>query len=405
MTARGANRRIRLLLLVLVALFSATLLRAFWLQGVRAASLSKLGVQQHREVVTIPARPGDDLRPHRCPARHRRAGDDRVREPAPDPRSSVGRGRGGACAAARSQPDLGLLADRTRGFVYVQRKADAGRAAVLRRLKIPGIGFYPEERRIYPQGSVAAQVLGYAGVDNRGLGGVELGLDGLLTGRQGRETIVKDPFGRPIDILSSVDERKGTDVFLTIDRTLQANVERILRETVGRWRARTAAAIVLDPHSGGVIAMGVAPGFNANGFPRTPPAVQRNRAVTDTYEPGSTFKLVTAAAVLSEHVVSPRTRFFLQPRIRVADRWIHDSHPRGAEEMSVADIFARSSNVGTVTLARLLGETRLARWISRFGFGHRTGIDFPGKAQASRCRSRAGRARRSAPSRSARASP
>jgi cell division protein FtsI/penicillin-binding protein 2 len=108
--------------------------------------------------------------------------------------------------------------------------------------------------------------------------------------------------------------------------------------------------------------------------------VQRNRAVTDTYEPGSTFKLVTAAAVLSEHVVSPRTRFFLQPRIRVADRWIHDSHPRGAEEMSVADIFARSSNVGTVTLARLLGETRLARWISRFGFGHRTRIDFPGES-------------------------
>jgi cell division protein FtsI (penicillin-binding protein 3) len=111
-----------------------------------------------------------------------------------------------------------------------------------------------------------------------------------------------------------------------------------------------------------------------------PAGVQRNRAVTDTYEPGSTFKLVTAAAVLSDHVVTPRTSFVLPPEIHVADRVIHDSEVRGTEQMTVAQIFARSSNVGTVTLAEQLGSSRLAHWISRFGFGHRTGLDFPGES-------------------------
>ncbi len=381
MSARGANRRIRLLLLLLVAVFAGTLLRAIWLQGVRAAALASLGARQHREEITIPARRG---------TLYDRSGvqlaiGEQATTVYADPKQ-IRNPRNAALAVTRTlRVDANriypVLADRTRGFVYVERKADPARAAALARLKIPGLGFYPEERRIYPQGSVASHVLGYAGVDNHGLGGLELGLDGLLTGRPGSETIVKDPFGRPIDILSSVDERKGQDVYLTLDRTLQANVERILRETVHQWRAKDATAIVLDPRTGGVLAMGVAPGFNANGYAHAPPDVERNRAVTDTYEPGSTFKLVTASAVLSEHVVTPQTAFVLPPRIQVADRTIHDSHERGTERMTVAQIFSRSSNVGTVTLAQMLGESRLARWITRFGFGRKTGIDFPGESR------------------------
>ena len=180
----------------------------------------------------------------------------------------------------------------------------------------------------------------------------------------------------------------------------------MLRATVARWHAKSATAIVLDPATGAILAMAGAPGFDANYYPRVPRALQRNRAVTDTYEPGSTFKLVTVAGALSERLVSPTTRVHAPYSIHVADRVIHDAEPRGTETMTVAQILSHSSNVGAITLAEKLGQHRLAQWISRFGFGKLTGIDFPGESQGivSR-RRRTGPARRSATSRSARASP
>src|SRR5204863_9213169 len=151
------------------------------------------------------------------------------------------------------------LSDRAHGFVYIERTADAVRAERLQRLHITGLGFYPEERRFYPQHTVAAQVLGYAGVDNNGLAGLELGLDKQLAGHPGKETIVRDPFGRTIDVVSSTPEQPGHDVFLTLDHTLQAKVESVLRTTVARWHALDGTAIVLDPQTGGILAMAVAP--------------------------------------------------------------------------------------------------------------------------------------------------
>lgn len=380
MSAALANRRIRLLLAVLALVFAITFLRAFWLQAVRAQGLSARATNQHRQVVTIPAgrgtivdRTGVQLAIGRD-ATTVYANPRQVRNP-----------RKVALAAGRTlgiDPGKlhGLLADRSRGFVYLARKADPSRAAELERRKFPGLGFYHEERRAYPQGTVAAQVLGYAGVDNNGLAGLELGLDRLLAGRPGRETLVKDPFGRVIDVAASQPERRGRDVVLTLDHSIQANAEAILRATVSKWRARAATAIVLDPRTGAVLAMAGAPGFDANRYPQTPRAVQRVRAVTDTYEPGSTYKLVTVAAALSEGLVTPSSTFTLPYEIEVADRVIHDAEERGTETMSVAQILSRSSNVGAVTLAHLLGKERLARWIARFGFGGPTGLDFPGES-------------------------
>jgi len=137
---------------------------------------------------------------------------------------------------------------------------------------------------------------------------------------------------------------------------------------------------VLDPATGAVRAMATAPGFDANSYPQVWRVLQRNRAVTDTYEPGSTFKLVTVAGALSERLVSPSTTFTLPYYIHVADRTIHDAEPRGTETMSVSQILSRSSNVGAITLAEKLSQHRLVQWISRFGFGHLTGIDFPGES-------------------------
>jgi cell division protein FtsI (penicillin-binding protein 3) len=179
--------------------------------------------------------------------------------------------------------------------------------------------------------------------------------------------------------LHSTSAQEGTSVTLTLDHTIQAQAEAVLRNTIDHWHAKGASAIVLDPRTGAILAMAVEKGYDANRFPIVPKDRQRNRTVTDTYEPGSTFKLVTVSAVLSEGLVTPSTAFRLPYSIHVADRIIRDAHPRDTERMTVDQIVSQSSNVGTITLAEKLGADKLSQWVSRFGFGHLTGIDFPGE--------------------------
>jgi len=380
LSARVANRRIRLLLAVFGLAFAIAFLRAAWLQGVRAGSFGRLAASQHSEEVTIPAARGTI---------YDRGGvqlaiGEQATTVYADPRLVRDPRREAAVVAQVMHLDPSQvateLADRAHGFVYVARKADPALAAKLKLRHLPGLGFYPEERRFYPQGALASQVLGYAGVDNHGLAGLELSLDKALAGRPGRERIVKDASGQAIDTVQSQTERDGSDVYLTLDHTIQANAQAVLKQTVARWQAKSATAIVLDPRTGGVLAMAVAPGFDANIYPQIWRGYQRNRAVTDTYEPGSTFKLMTVSGALSDRLVTPSTSFVLQYSIHVADRIIHDAEPRGTETMTVAQILARSSNVGAITLAEKLGQHRLAQWISRFGFGRPTGIDYPGES-------------------------
>ena len=168
---------------------------------------------------------------------------------------------------------------------------------------------------------------------------------------------------------------------LTLDHQLQASAERILASAVARWGAKGATAIVMDPRTGAILAMANAPTFDANDFSSAPPEERRNRAVTDLYEPGSTFKIVTVAAALEDNVVTPDTTFTLAPTINVADRVIREAHARGTEQMTVRQILAQSSNVGTITIAKdRLGGAELASWIDRFGFGERTGSELPGES-------------------------
>lgn len=380
MTERTSNRRIRLLLCVFVLVFAGTLGRAVWLQGVQASTLAQMASRQHQTTTAIPAGRGTIF--------------DRTGEPLAigeqtttvyaDPRQ-VRNPRAVALAAAEA---LGVdaeelhaqISDRRKHFVYVKRKADPAAAAALEAKGLRGLGFYPEELRFYPQRGVAAHVLGYAGVDNEGLEGLERSLDEELAGRPGEQTTIADPAGRVIDVVATRPERPGEDVFLTLDHRIQAKAESVLRETVKKWGAKGGTAVVLDPRTGAVLAMAVAPGFDANRFGDTPPARRRNRAVTDLYEPGSTFKVVTVAAALSEKLVTPTTPFTLETSIRVADRIINEHEPRATRTMTVAQIVAESSNVGTITLALQLGRERVEDWIGRFGFGKPTGLDVPGES-------------------------
>jgi cell division protein FtsI/penicillin-binding protein 2 len=380
--SRTVNSRIRFLLFLILVVFGALLARAAWIQTVRAASLSRLATAQTRAPVALPAGRGTIFDAMGTPL----ALGEQATTVFADPRQ-IEHPKTDAIVASRI---LGLkwkqlypqLADRTHGFVYVERKAPPAQATMLARKNLTGFGFYPEERRVYPQRSVAAPVLGYAGIDNNGLAGLELQLNSVLTGKPGEETVVRDPLGHVISIENERPAREGRNVFLTLDHTIQANAEQVLRQTVAKWGAKDATAIILDPHTGGVLAMAMEPGYDANAFPAAAAkGLQANHAVSDVYEPGSVFKVVTIAGALSDHLVTPQTSFVLPYSIRVADRVIHDAEIRPTERMTVAQILQRSSNVGAITIAKnYLGEARLKKWISRFGFGKPTGIDFPGES-------------------------
>jgi cell division protein FtsI/penicillin-binding protein 2 len=380
MKERQANRRIRLLLATFVLVFAGTLARAVWLQGVHAAALGRMAERQHHETVVIPAGRGtifDDTGVQLA------IGEQTTTVYA-DPRQVVN-ARAIAIAAHKllgvdSNTLYPQLLNKRTSFVYIERFADPKAATLFLDRHFTGVNAYPEERRAYPQRSVAAQVVGYAGTDNKGLAGLEVQYDKQLSGKPGKQTIVRDPFGRAIDVVSSTPEREGRSIVTTLDHTIQANAESVLRQTVARWHAKSATAVVIDPTTGAVLAMAQAPGYDANNANRVPFALQRNRAITDTFEPGSTFKLVTVTGALSTGLVTPDTKFVLPYSIPVADRTVHDAEPRGTETLSVAQILSHSSNVGAVTIAERLGAPALMDWIQKFGFGQQTGIDFPGES-------------------------
>jgi len=377
---RRANRRIRLILATFVVVFGIALGRATWLQVVHAATYGRQAQRMHEETTTTPAGRGSIL--DRTGVQLA-IGEQDITVYA-DPHM-VSDARGIALAAQRL---LGadanalypqLLRKDTR-FVYVARFADPKAANLFLDKHFTGIGSYPEERRAYPQNTVAAAVIGYAGIDNKGLGGLELEYDHKLAGRPGRQTIIRDATGQAIDTLSSTPERQGQDLFTTIDSRIQAQAESVLRQTVTQFRATSASAIVLDPRTGAILAMAQAPGYDANKTGSVPDATQRLRAVTDTYEPGSTFKLVTIAGALSQGLVTPSTKSRLPYSIHVADRVIHDAEYRPTETLTTSEILSHSSNVGAVTIAKKLGRVSLMNWIEKFGYGKTTGIDFPGES-------------------------
>ena len=381
---RQANRRLRLLVAIFAVVFAAAFARVAWLQAVKAQTLDHLATDQHREAVEVPAARGTIFDRNGVQLAFGERATTVYANPrqVADPReTAIAVGEALDLDAGKLYP---LLTDRSRGFVYLARKADPEKADALQAQELPGIGFQDEERRVYPQRTLASELVGYAGTENRGLSGLELQLDKELAGTAGSKTIVRDPFGRTIDVVESEQVQDGRDIFLTIDNTLQSHVERVLHRAQTRWAAQSATAVVLDPQTGGILALAVEPGFDANDYPevaRWEEERLRNRAVTDTYEPGSTFKVVTVGGVLETNVVSPTTKFRLPYEIPVADRLIHDAEPRKTETMTVSEILTRSSNVGVVTLAQQLQRDGLTDWIHRFGFGRKTGIDFPGESR------------------------
>lgn len=379
MKTRVVNSRLRLLLLGILFTFAALGARAAWLQTVRASSLAAMAQTQAKKPISLPAGRGTIYDRLGNPLA---IGEQAIDVDA-DP-MQISNPRREARIAAKVlgipvRPLYRQLSDRSSGFVYVQRKAPPRLAAKLMKRHLVGFTFEPDQRRVYPQGTVAAPVLGYAGTDNTGLSGLELELNKELKGRPGRATEVRDALGQAVNTIQERPARNGRDVYLTLDSHIQANAEQVLEQAVSEWHAKDATAIVLDPRTGAVLAMAQEPGYNANGYPAaTAHGLTIDHAVSDAFEPGSVFKVVTIGGALSQHDITPNTAIRVPGALQVADRVIHDAEPHGLETLKVKQILQRSSNIGTdIIAARYLGESGLKRWMARFGFGRLTGIDLP----------------------------
>lgn len=268
-----------------------------------------------------------------------------------------------------------------REFVWIARKLDPPVAAALRALELPGLYFLPESKRYYPMRELAAQVLGYVGTDNHGLAGLELLYDETVAGKPGVRTVLRDARRGTVisPDLSFADPEPGEDLHLTLDAAIQHIVERELRRAVEERGATRGSAVFLDPATGAVLAMATYPSFDPNHFGEVAPARWRNRVIMDVYEPGSTFKIITAAAAIESGKVKPGDMFDCEMGgIVLLDRRIRDHKPFG--RLTFAEVLAKSSNVGVIKAALLVGDEGMYRTITGFGFGRPTGIDLPGES-------------------------
>jgi cell division protein FtsI (penicillin-binding protein 3) len=291
-----------------------------------------------------------------------------------------------AAAIARAVPGvdgahLAHQLGQDREFVWVARKIDPPAAAALHALDLPGIYFVRESKRYYPMRELAAQVLGYVGTDNHGLAGLELLYDKIVSGKPGVRTVLRDArHGTLVSPeLSSAEPEPGQDLYLTLDVAVQHIVERELAQAVEERGANRGSAVFLDPATGGVLAMASYPSFDPNKFSEVPPSRWRNRAIADVYEPGSTFKIVTAAAALGSGKVRPEDVFDCEMGgITLLGILIRDHKPYG--RLTFADVIAKSSNVGVIKAALRVGDQGMYQTIESFGFGRQTGIDLPGES-------------------------
>ena len=377
---RLIERRIGLLFGGFLLCFILVIGRAFWLQGVQGSSLASQAVSQQTEVVTVPGLRGDllDRRGNKLAASEDAATIYATPYQVENPPQAAAQ-----LAPILDQPKAEVLEALTvdSGFSYLAQKVDLGTASKVEALDLEGIGQLPDSRRTYPQGEMAGQVIGAVGSENQGLMGLEEGEEDVLGGSDGERRIVNDALGEPIRLETVEEAEDGEDIQLTLDPVIQRETERVLNGVGETYSPKGATAIVVDPRSSKVLAMANWPAVDPGDLSAASDEDLLNRATGFTYEPGSTFKAFTVAAALEEKLVRPTSEFTLAPTIQVADRVIEESHPRGTENMTVAEILAHSSNVGSVTIGLAVGAEKFDRWIRRFGFGRPTGVRFPAEEQ------------------------
>jgi cell division protein FtsI (penicillin-binding protein 3) len=267
-------------------------------------------------------------------------------------------------------------------FVYLARQLDYALGERIMGLRLPGIDLVVEPKRVYPAGSLAAQIVGFTDIDGKGLEGLELVHDDELQGRAG--TLARETAPQGLTIAGGLREvvppEPGTDVVLTIDREIQAIAEDAAMRAVEKFDAIGASVVVMEAKTGDVLAMASVPTFDPADRDGTDLTTRRNRSVTDVLEPGSVQKAVTIAGALEDGIVTPSTRYEVDDRLKIGSKTFSDAHDHPTEIMSVADILEQSSNVGTMLIAQDLGAQRLHHYLRQFGYGQTTGIGFPGES-------------------------
>jgi cell division protein FtsI/penicillin-binding protein 2 len=267
----------------------------------------------------------------------------------------------------------------SRAFCWIARKLDAETSQRIRALNLRGIYFQKEPKRFYPKKELAAQVLGYVGLDDEGLAGLERSFDQRLHGREGKMLISMDARHRWLGHIEKKPD-PGENLVLTIDEKIQYIAERELGVAMLQTRAEAGTVVIQNPKTGEILALANRPTFNPNDLRGSDVKSLKNRSVSDIYEPGSTFKLVTIAAALEEKITNPEEVIDCQMgSINIAGKTIHDWHPYGL--MTVTEILEHSSDVGAIKLGLRLGEDRFYRYIRGFGFGSQTGIELPGETR------------------------
>lgn len=375
---RGLKIRISLSFFLLLFLFAVIFARFLQLQVIESPSLKRIAERQHKKIISLTPQRGtiydremrelalsiDSLSLYAHPGRvddpHRAA-------------STISR------ATGKGYRRVVKALSTNRPFVWIKRELSDREVERLKGLDIEGIGFVRESKRVYAKPPIAPHVIGFAGIDSQGLEGIELYYDSYLRSEKSRLYGYKDARGREIFYNGLDRKQRGYDLVLTIDSNIQYIAQKALREAVERYRAKSGFVIVMDPNTGEILAMANEPSFDPNSFFRASPSMWRNRAITDIFEPGSTFKVFLAAAAIEEGKVRPSSRFYCEKgAYRVADRIFHDYKRFGW--LSFSEVLQYSSNIGAIKIAERLGVETFYRYLRLFGFGVKTGIDLPGEA-------------------------
>ena len=380
MTHGDLRARVLILAAVLAVAFAGLTGRLAWLQVVKRAELAQLAERQYSRTVVLHAQRGPILDRQGTPLATSTPTESLFVQP-----RSVG---DPVRVTARLAPIIGLppaevhaVLTSSRSFVWLRRRLPPAVAAGVRALREPGLGFLPEPLRLYPNRELAAHVVGFEGVEG-GLEGIERAFDGELAGTPGKAIVGRDALGREVAAPHMLEPpQPGLGVMLTLDRAIQYMTERELDAAYRRTGARSAMAVVLDPRTGEVLALAIRPTFNPNTFLDVPSRDRwRDRAVTDPFEPGSTFKVILAAAALEEGVVRPEDRIYGENgSVTIAKTTIHDWKKYGW--LTFSEVLQNSSNVGSIKVGLALGRERYYRYMSAFGFGAATGVGLPGESR------------------------
>jgi len=361
--------------------FVLTVGRAFYLQVLQKDHLVKLAEKQHQRIVALTPGRGAIYDQHNAPLAVSIEMDScyaetRNLESLPD-------------AAAKLAPLLGYgvaeLQEKlkaSRNFVWLSRRMSPETAKKVRDLDLDGIGFVKESKRFYPNSEVAAHVVGFTGTDPGGLEGIEKKYDSTILGNTGFLVTERDALGRDIDLKKGSEGKsgtKGSNVVLTLDKNVQYIAEKELAQAVQKNGAKGGIAIVMEPDTGRVLAMANYPTFNPNSYFKYGPGSLRNRAISDSFEPGSTFKILLVATALEDHVIRAGDSFNCENgSYSYSGRTIHDTHHYG--NLTVPDILKFSSNIGAAKIGSRLGSERLYAGLTGFGIGEKSDIDLPGEA-------------------------